>query len=152
MQAYILTFDTTPPAGSTTGEKVYSLAKLILPELRFDYAQFSPSYTEYFKYYFKKQIGKSKEQSISRSLNYVIGGNSFDLALRTMKGYFIVKDFKDKVVTEQDLKEFLHVIRSKFKDKYQRSFVLRVIFVAQEACKNASRNLTNGEYGGTSSI
>ena len=49
-----------------------------------------------------------------------------------MKGYFIVKDFKNKVVTEQDLQESLHVIRSKFKDKYQRSFVLRVIFVAQE--------------------
>jgi len=49
-----------------------------------------------------------------------------------MKGYFIVKDFKNKVVTEQDLQESFHVIRSKFNDKYQRSFVLRVIFVAQE--------------------
>lgn len=131
-QAYILTFDTTLPTGNTTGEKVYSLAKLIFPELRFDYAKFSPYYTDYFKYYFKKKIGKSKQQSLSRSLNYSINGNSFDLALRTMKGYFIVKDFKNKAVTEKDLRETLHVIRNNFKDKYHRSFVLRVVFVAKE--------------------
>jgi hypothetical protein len=98
-QAYILTFDTTLPAGNTTGEKVFSLAKLIFPELRSDYVEFSPYFSDHIKHYFKKKLGKSKEQNLSTSLNYKIDTYLFDLAFKTVKGYFIVKDFSNKVVT-----------------------------------------------------
>jgi hypothetical protein len=49
-----------------------------------------------------------------------------------MKGYFIVKDFKEKVVTREDLKQLSEIIRSRFKDKYQRTNVLRAICVAKK--------------------
>jgi hypothetical protein len=57
---------------------------------------------------------------------------SLDLALKTKEGYFIVKDFKDKIVTLEDLKQLILVISNKFKDKYQRTFVFRVLCVAKE--------------------
>ena len=131
-QAYILTFDTTLPAGNTTGEKVFSLAKLIFPELRSDYVEFSPYFSDHIKYYFKKKLGKSKEQNLSTSLNYKIDTYLFDLAFKTVKGYFVVKDFSNKVVTNKDLQELIGLIRAKFRDKYQRMYVHRVVCVAKQ--------------------
>jgi uncharacterized membrane protein (DUF485 family) len=131
-QAYILTFDTTLPAGNSTGEKVFSLAKLIFPELRSDYVKFSPYFSDLIKYYFKKKLAKSKEQTLSTSLNYKIDAHSFDLAFRTIKGYFIVKDFSNKVVTIKDLQELIDLIRAKFRDKYQRTYVHRVVCIAKQ--------------------
>jgi hypothetical protein len=65
-------------------------------------------------------------------LNYTIGSYSVDLALKTEKGYFIVKDFKDKIVTLEDLEQLIQIIRGKFRDKYRRTYVFRVICVANE--------------------
>ena len=131
-QSYFLIFDTMIPTGNTSGEKVLSLAKLIFPELRSDYVELSPDFSDHIMHYFKKKFGKGEEQHISKSLNYIVGSYSFDLALNTMKGYFIVKDFKDKVVTVDDLRQLVHVIHGKFKDKYRREDVLRVICTANE--------------------
>ena len=131
-QAYILVFDTTIPKGSTTGEKILNLARNIFPELRPDYLGFSPYYTDRIKSYFRRKFGKQQDQIISESLNYKVNSYSFDLALRTDKGYFIVKDFKDKIVTFDDLKQLVQLIRGKFKDKYQRTHVFRVICVTKE--------------------
>lgn len=48
-----------------------------------------------------------------------------------MGGYFIVKDFKDKIVTTDDLKDLVKIISSKFKNKYRRTDVFRCICVAK---------------------
>jgi hypothetical protein len=131
-QAYILVFDTTVPKGNTSGEKILNLARAVFPELRSDYSDFLPSYTDYIRLYFKKKFGKRQDQIISKSLNYTIGSYSVDLALKTEKGYFIVKDFKDKIVTLEDLMQLVQIIRGKFRDKYRRTYVFRVICVAKE--------------------
>jgi hypothetical protein len=65
-------------------------------------------------------------------LSYSVGSYTFDVVLKTENGYFIVKDFRDKVVTLQDLRQLIQIIRNKFKDKYQQSNVLRVISVAKQ--------------------
>jgi hypothetical protein len=57
-QAYILVFDTTVPKGNTSGEKILNLARAVFPELRSDYSDFLPSYTDYIRLYFKKKFGK----------------------------------------------------------------------------------------------
>ena len=132
-EAYVLVFDTTVPKGKTTGEKILNLAGMIFPELRPDYVDFlSWDDSDRLKVYFKRRFGKSEEQNILDSFNHKIDSYSLDLALRTLSGYFIVKDFGDKVVTLEDLKQLIEVVRRKFKDKYQRTFVYRVICVAKK--------------------
>jgi hypothetical protein len=131
-QAYTLIFDTTIPKGNTNGEKILNLARAVFPELRSDYIQFSPAFTDHFRIYLKKKISKRQDQNISRNLSYSVGSYTFDVVLKTANGYFIVKDFRDKVVTLQDLRQLIQIIHSKFKDKYQQSNVLRVICVAKQ--------------------
>jgi hypothetical protein len=131
-QAYIINFDTAIPEGNTTGEKVFRLARTVFPELTPYYADFSPYYSDHIKSFFRRKIRKAEVHDISKSLNYTVGSYTFDLALKTTKGYFIVKDFKGKVATLDDLKQLVDVICKKFKDKYQRTFVFRVICVAEE--------------------
>jgi hypothetical protein len=130
-QAYTLIFDTTLPKGNTTGEKILNLARAIFPELRSDYRHFSPDFTDHLTVFLKRKISKKQNQKISDFLNYSTGSYSFDVALKTKNGYFIVKDFKDKVVTLQDLRQLIQIIHSKFRNTYQQSNVLRVICVAK---------------------
>jgi hypothetical protein len=58
------------------------------------------------------------------NLHCTIESYYLDLAMKTEDGYFIVKDFKDKVVTLDDLKQLARIVRTKFKDRYQRPFLL----------------------------
>ena len=132
--SYTLVFDTTLPKGNTTAEKILYFANMIFPELRKDYGNFLVNPTDYLKYYFMKRFGKSKEKIISQSMNYKITSDYFvDLALNTLKGYFIVKEFKDKIVTVQDIKYLMKIVRKRFKTGYLRQTnVFRIICVAKK--------------------
>jgi len=131
-QAYILVFDTTIPRGNTIGEKVFNLSRSIFPELRSDYTSFlDPMDTDHIKSYFKKKLSRSKADNIVESLDYRLNSYSLFVA-RTIKDYFIVNDFKEAVVTFDNLNHLAQRISSKFKDKYQRTHVFRLICVARE--------------------
>jgi hypothetical protein len=131
--AYILIFDTTVPRGNSTGEKVLNLAKLVFPELRSDlYISLldQPTTTAFISALFRKfskNREKPGEQNISESIGYTVDSYYLDLALKTQHGYFIVKDFKDKVVTLEDLKQLVKIICHEF-----RNNVFRIICVARK--------------------
>jgi hypothetical protein len=55
-----------------------------------------------------------------------------DLALRTEVGYFIVKDFKGNIVTVADLKQLSRIVGGKFKNRYRKTYVFRVICVSKQ--------------------
>jgi hypothetical protein len=131
-QAYILLFTTTVPKGNDAVERVLNLASQILPELSPDYLDLSPYIDDYVKSFFRKKLGRSRASISSKSKNYKVNSYTFDLVLKTPKGYFIVKVFRDKVVTPEDLKGSVEIIQSKFRDRFHRIHVLRVICVARE--------------------
>ena len=54
------------------------------------------------------------------------------MGLKTEVGYFIVKDFGNEIVSIENLRELIDVVSSKFKDKYQRTYVFRLVCVAKE--------------------
>lgn len=114
-EAYILNFETTLPKGETTGQKILNQARSIFPEIRT----------------LKKKKGKSEEEIISESLNCTVDSYILDVALETKEGYFIVKDFKDKVVTLEELKQLIKII-GKIKD----GNIFRIICVAKEYDKS----------------
>jgi hypothetical protein len=128
--AYILIFDTTIPKGSSTGEKVFNLSKLVFPELRSD-LYISPLDKPTFPSFVKALLSKRKitrntiHADISESLNYTIDSYVLDVAYKTDEGYFIVKDFKDKIVTPEDLRQLTRIAKEKF------TRIFRVICVAQ---------------------
>ena len=132
--AYILVFDTTIPKGNSTGERILNLAKLVFPELRSDlYTSLLAKQTSsafmsaVIQRIFTKKKGKSEEEIISESLNQKMGTYPLDLVLKTEKGYFIVKDFKERIITIEDLKELVKVIKSKLGEKD----IFRIICVAK---------------------
>jgi hypothetical protein len=131
-QSYILVFNTSIPKGETTAERILTLASSIFPQLRSDYKDLSFGYTDRIKSYFKRKFRVSKASSdLSKYIDRAVGSYFLDLALKTEDGYFIVKDFNDKVFTLEDLKQLVQIIRTKFKDKYQRPFIFRVLCVAK---------------------
>jgi hypothetical protein len=129
--AYIIVFDTTIPKGNTTGERVLNLAKAIFPELTPAYIDTYADFIDRIRLYLKRKFRKS-EQKISRMrINYKGKSYLVDLALKTEEGYFIVKDFGDEIVSIENLRELVEMVRSSFKDKYQRTHVFRLICVAK---------------------
>lgn len=128
--AYILIFDTTIPKGNSTGEKVFNLAKLVFPELRSD-LYISPLDKPTFPSFVKALLSKKKKtrnaihEDISQSLNYRIDSYVLDVAYKTDEGYFVIKDFKDKVVTPEDFREVTRIVKEKF------THIFRVICVAK---------------------
>ena len=130
--SYTLIFDTTVPKGNTTGEKVLSLASLIFPQLRADY--FDYYYVANFaKAFFKRKFIKSWKDKIQASLNYRIGQEYYlDVALKTLEGYFIVKDFGDSILSVENLKELIKIISREFRNKHRQLDVFRVIVVAKD--------------------
>ena len=130
--SYTLIFDTTVPKGSTTGEKILSLASLIFPQLRQDYLDYYYT-TNFVKLFFKKRFTDSWEKKIRASLNYKVNREyHLDVALKTLEGYFIIKDFGDNVVSVKDIKDLIVTISDKFRNKYRRLDVLRMIVVAKD--------------------
>jgi hypothetical protein len=123
-QTYILVFDTTVPKGDTTGERILNLARAVFPELRSNYIP--PGILDRIKLRFKRKVDKPQHIIVSESMNYKVSPEySVDLALRTPDGYFIVKDFKDKVVSPEELRHLVKILGHKFKD------IFRVICVAR---------------------
>jgi hypothetical protein len=55
-----------------------------------------------------------------------------DVALKTLEGYFIVKDFKDHIVTQEDLEYLLKTARHKFRNKRLQPNIFRIIVVAKD--------------------
>jgi hypothetical protein len=132
-QAYYLVFDTTIPKGDTTGEKILNLALAVFPELRSNYIP--PGIQDRIILYFKRKLGKSKRTIVSESMNYKVRSDySVDLALRIPDGYFIVKDFKDKVVSFEDLKYLVKILNREFREMGlppRRVNIFRLICVAK---------------------
>jgi hypothetical protein len=123
--AYILIFDTTVPKGDSSGEKILNLSKLVFPELRSDLyvgPLDQPTFTGFISTLVQKFSKDKARHDEEPRLNYIIDDSySVDLALNTKHGYFIVKDFKDKIVTLNDLKMLVELIRHKFKNKIFRT-------------------------------
>ena len=64
-------------------------------------------------------------------MNYKVNGYTFDFALKTDDGYFIIKDFQDKIVNIDDIKQLIDKAKSKFKNKYQLTHIFRILIVAK---------------------
>lgn len=129
-----MVFDTAIPRGSTTGEKVFDLAKLIFPELSPDYVSLTAGLWVRIKLYFRRRFGRPKEPNISEHLNLKVDSYLLDFALKTQEGHFIVKSFEDKVVTPEELRRPISVLRHKFRKMEipPRVDVFRVICVARD--------------------
>ena len=132
---YSLIFNTTVPKGNTTGEKVLSLASMVFPEMRDDYIRFSLEPLAHIKYYLAK-LRKSKE--LTRRTNYKAKPDyNLDVVFGTLAGYFIIKEFKDNVVTVEDLRYLIDVLNNNFKAKFRRGTgILSTICVAKEYDKH----------------
>jgi hypothetical protein len=109
-QQYILYFETGKAIGDTEGERILSMAQKVFPELRLDLSSFSPSFSDYVKSILRIKKERPSSEIIKESLNYRVNSYILDLNLETRSGYFIVKDFKDKVVTFDDLRYLVNAI------------------------------------------
>jgi hypothetical protein len=139
--SYTLIFDTTIPQGSFTGERIMSLARLIFPQLRTDYFNYYYVFN-FVRFLLKKAFAKPWDTTFQASQNYRIDENySVDVALNTLEGYFIVKDFKDHVVTMNDLEYLLKIARHKFRNRRLQPNIFRIIVVA----KNYEESFLNRE-------
>lgn len=132
-RAYFLNVETSAPQGQTTAEQVHYLARSIFPELRHDY---SLSLMDRIKWSLKRKSRKSNEDRISESTNYVVKSYTLDLALNTPEGYFIVKDFGDKMVTLKDIEQLIDVVMKLVYHISHSDSVLRIICVGKEYDKS----------------
>ena len=78
----------------------------------------------------KRILGRNKNLPSTKTevkyANYIIGPITLDLVYQTDEGSFIIKEFRDKSATLQDLKETTDLIRQNFPK------VSRVLYVAKE--------------------
>jgi hypothetical protein len=132
-QSYIIVFDTTIPKGNTTSEKVLNLSRAVFPELTREYRSYSFPGNR-LAFFIKSKLKPSKLDPAPQTVTYKGKPFSFDLVVPTVDGYFIIKDFKDKVVTSQDLKQLRDVAVSKFKDRssFRGTEIIRILCVAKE--------------------
>jgi hypothetical protein len=126
-QSYLLIFETSIPKGNDTAEKVINLSSLVFPELRPDYIHYSPYYSDHINNFFRKIM--KREYKLKR--NYQSKDYLFDLVFKTLRGYYIVKDFGDELVTTSHIQMMIRVISKAFRNKYQRTFVFRVACIAK---------------------
>ena len=112
---YVLVFNTTIPKGKYTAEKIFNLAKKVFPELQENYSKF---YTIdkighlAIRLFFTKLMSKKTVRIVTDEVNSKVDNNKYyiDLAIKTLEGYFIVKDFNEKIVTLDELRNFLKII------------------------------------------
>jgi uncharacterized membrane protein (DUF485 family) len=135
--SYTLIFDTSVPKGNTTGEKVLSLAKLVFPELRDDFAISiwdEPNAYAFVSALIKRITGQNNKSKLNGNAFYekdfTIDSYVLDLFLKTKAGYFIVKDFGNRVVTTHDLHQLL-TICNKLRGKTPAKNIFRIISVAE---------------------
>ena len=127
-QSYFLIFETSVPIGADTAEKVLNISRLIFPELRSDYIHYSPYYTDHINNYFRRLF--RREYKLEK--NYRINSYSFDLVLKTLRGYYVVKDFDNEIVTADQIQKMIKIVSRGFRDKFQKTFVFRAVCVAKE--------------------
>lgn len=132
-QSYIIIFDTTIPKGGTTSEKILNLSRAVFPELTREYMSYIDPVSR-LQFFIKSKLRPSKLEPTPRTVNYKGKPYLFDIVLSTVDGYFIIKDFKDKVVTSEDLKQLRDIARSKFKIKssFRGIDIVRILCVAKE--------------------
>lgn len=122
-QSYIMTFNTTPPTGSTNGKKIFDLAQIVFPELR------------------KKTGRKAKwKGTMKGSNNYEF--DCFQASTgkdSTEQEIFVAKHFGDTKVTFKKLQELckatidslsLDSVKKKIKD-VDKMVILRLICVGK---------------------
>jgi hypothetical protein len=130
--SYTVIFSTTIPKGNTNGEKVIYLASFIFPQLRADYIDYYYVFN-FAKRFWNRRFKRSWKEIINSSLNVKVEkGYNIDIALETLEGFFIVKDFGDGIVTIQDLKQLIMIISGRFRKNYQKINIFRLIVVAKE--------------------
>ena len=119
--AYVIICNTTIPKGSSTGEKVLNLSKMVFPQLRSDLFSSpldKPTFSGFIKALLRR-ISKKEDEPIdwsdSNVYNYKIGDLNLDVALKTDFGYFLIRDFNEKVVTAEDIEELVKKVGAKFK-------------------------------------
>lgn len=127
-QSYLLIFDTSVPRGIDTAEKVLNISRLIFPELRSDYIRYSPYYSDHISTYFRNLLKKNYKVEKNRKVN----SYSLDLVVRTLRGYYIVKDFGSEMVTVNHIQNMINLISGAFRDRYQRTFVFRAVCIANQ--------------------
>ena len=133
-QIYIIVFNTTIPKGTNEVENILDLSRYIFPELRSDYVKYSQDFIENLYFLIKSKFittQKSEEKRMRKALHYKGNGYSFDFALKTERGYFIIKNFHDKIVNIDDIQLLAQKAKSKFKDKYMRTHIFRILIVAK---------------------
>ena len=115
---YVLVFNTIIPKGNSTSEKIFNLSKQVFPELQENYSKF---YTIdkighlAIRLFFTKLMGKKTVRIVTDEVNSKIDNdkNYVGLAIKTLEGYFIVKEFKEKILTLDELGNFLKIIDTK---------------------------------------
>lgn len=133
-QNYTIIFNTTLPKRKSDTENIIELSKFIFPELRYDYQKFSPSPGDSLKFFIKSKFmepNRIEEKRILKATNFKVNDYVFDFALKTEKGYFIITNFQDKFVNIDDILQIIHIAKSKFKTKFQRTYIFRLLIVAK---------------------
>jgi hypothetical protein len=135
--SYTLIFDTTIPKGNTTGERVLSLAKFVFPELREDFVASiwdEPNSYGFVLALVRKVLGKTnKNMNNDKAIRTDFSVDSYilDLVLKTKVGYFIVKDFDNKVVTFENIDMLIAACR-KLRGRTPDRSIFRIICVAEQ--------------------
>lgn len=127
--AYILIFDTTLPKGDSSGKRLLNLASMVFPELNpevYYSALLDKQSTQVFTKSLWNKLRQRKAPETKPTFDQIVDSQNLDVVYDTGKGYFIIKDFKDQVVTSDKLKSFLETISKHF------SKIFRVIVVAKE--------------------
>lgn len=128
--AYILIFDTTLPKGDSSGKKLLYLASLVFPELRPDiyYSALldKTTFSVFAKSLWNKLRHRKDSEVMTAAFDQKIDSYNLDVVYRIAKGYLIIKNLENQVVTYDELKKFLDTISKNF------SKIFRVIVVAKE--------------------
>lgn len=127
--AYILIFDTTLPKGDSSGKRLLNLARMVFPELNpevYYSALLDKPSTQVFTKSLWNKLRQRKAPETEAAFDQRVDLQDLDVVYDTGKGYFIIKDFKDQVVTSDKLKTFLETISKHF------SKIFRVIVVAKD--------------------
>ena len=135
-QNYTIIFNTTIPKGKNEVENVLDLSKYIFPELKqYIYLDYSPSFIDKLTYFLFTTLTDPKridKKRITKAMNCNVNGYLFDFAFKTNHGYFIIKNFYDKVVTVDDILQLIQKAKDSFKNKIGHVDISRILIVAKD--------------------
>ena len=96
--------------------------------------KYSHDYLDKFIFLIKSKLTarqNAEEMWILKAKNHEVNGYFFDFALKTQHGYFIIKNFKDKVVNIGEIKLLVQKAKNKYKDKHMRIDIFRILIVSE---------------------